>query len=199
MNSVLLGFLSGIPLMIAIGPIGLLLVETGVSHGTRGLPAAAGVASADLVLATGSVVGGAGLAVALRPIEGALRLAGAAVLVWLAVGLALKALKEQPVRAQGPAARDSGVRTISRFFGLTMANPASILAFVSLVLAGGVSGVSIGWPIGILIASVMVHSAFVLVGAGVGSRLDERGVKAIRLLGAGAVLLLALRFALSPA
>ncbi|MEI2655036.1 MAG: hypothetical protein V9G12_23325 [Microthrixaceae bacterium] len=66
MHSFWLGLASGIPLMIAVGPIAVLLVELGIERGVaRAWPAAIGVASADLTFATLAAFSGAALSRAL--------------------------------------------------------------------------------------------------------------------------------------
>jgi len=62
MHSFIVGFISALPVMAVIGPIAVMLLDTGIRHRQLSLVGAAGVAAADLCFATLAWVGGAGLA-----------------------------------------------------------------------------------------------------------------------------------------
>ncbi len=71
--------------MIIVGPIALLLIEQGLRNGVRGgVPAAVGVAAADLSFASASALAGVAAANVLAPIEPMLRLGAIGVLGVLA-------------------------------------------------------------------------------------------------------------------
>jgi len=85
MNGFWLGVMSGVPLMLAVGPIAVLLVELGIGNGVRrSWPAAVGVACADLTFATLAAVSGAALQRALHPYATAMRWTAAVALLLLA-------------------------------------------------------------------------------------------------------------------
>lgn len=64
----LMGFATGVPVMIVVGPVALLLMEQGIRHGfTGGLPAAAGVATTDLTFSAVASLMGAGAVGLLGP------------------------------------------------------------------------------------------------------------------------------------
>jgi threonine/homoserine/homoserine lactone efflux protein len=99
------GLLIGLPLMIAVGPIAILLLDQGLERGARAaFPAAMGVASADLSFSVLAAVGGTSIAVFLRPVTGWLSLAAVALLLVLAVRLFRTAFAELRVLRAVPAA-----------------------------------------------------------------------------------------------
>jgi len=94
-TNVLLGFVIGFPMMIAVGPISVLLFDQGLERGPRAAaPAALGVAGADLTLATVASFGGAAAASLLGPVQPVLTVAAVVVLVALAVQLGRSALDD---------------------------------------------------------------------------------------------------------
>lgn len=93
--NLLLGFVIGFPMMIAVGPISVLLLDQGLQRGVRAAaPAALGVAAADLTLSFVAVVGGARLSDLLAPISPVLTVLAVGTLALLALGLARAALVE---------------------------------------------------------------------------------------------------------
>ncbi len=93
--NLLVGLSIGLPIMIAVGPISVLLLDQGLERGLRTTtPAVFGVASADLTFSIVAAVGGASVSALLTPISGWLTLGAVAVLVWLAVDLGRSGLAE---------------------------------------------------------------------------------------------------------
>lgn len=210
MQSFSLGFVSSAPLMLAIGPIALLLIDRGMQHGARtAYPAALGVASADLVFATGAVVGGAALVTSIERFLVPAQTVAVLLLLALAAHLAWSTLRSpatehgappvttSPASAEGGGPRRAGHPggLAARFFALTVVNPMTVVAFVSLVVAAGPAAAHIEWALGVAAASVVVHSLFVLTGAGLGAAMSATAAVAVRLLGAVSIALLAIRFA----
>ncbi len=92
---ILLGLTIGFPMMIAVGPISVLLLDLGLERGVRAAaPAVFGVAAADLTLSTVASIGGATLADLLGPITSWLTVGAVGVLVWLAYDLGRAALAD---------------------------------------------------------------------------------------------------------
>lgn len=207
----LAGFAAGFPLMIVAGPISMLLVDVGLGHGwRRGWRAAAGVAAADTTFAVVAVAAGGALVHALAGWEGVLRLAGAVALVAIAMHMLAGALRERRrvevlepalVASAGPSRADESApapRFAPKFFFLSLANPMTILAFASIVLASGRSASGIAWVAGMGTASLLAHGFFVGAGAGLGSVLTSpRAVTALRFFGVAVVLGIAVHFALA--
>ena len=223
--NLLIGLAIGLPMMIAVGPISVLLLDQGLERGVRpAAPAALGVAAADLTFAVIAAVAGASVTALLAPIEGWLTIAAVAVLAWLAFDLAraanadLRAL--HPARAlvavgggggerpRGQAAavereRGSsfghlrGVRLAAAFYGLTMVNPLTIVLFASVVIAGGTGVGSAGWALGMALASLVAHGSFVVLGGVLGTTLGPVANARLRIGAAVFMGALALHFALA--
>jgi len=95
LSNVLAGLLTGLPVMVAVGPIGLLLIEQGLERGVRtSAPAAIGVAAADLTFAVLSALVGTAVVHALEAYSWWLRLGSAALMGALAWKLARSAFAE---------------------------------------------------------------------------------------------------------
>jgi threonine/homoserine/homoserine lactone efflux protein len=104
LENVLIGLAIGMPIMIAAGPISILLLDQGLERGVRrSAPAVLGVASADLTFAILAALGGASVTRLLEPWQGWLAAGAAGVLGWLAVDLGRSAARElRTVPAAGP-------------------------------------------------------------------------------------------------
>jgi len=221
-SNLAVGFAIGFPVMVALGPISVLLLDQGLDRGTRtAAPAAVGVAGADLSLSLLAATAGASAAARLAPVTSWLTVVAVAVLLWLAVGLArsgaadLRAsaspataasrsehatvavdLGPPPIR-RGALHSFEGTRLAAAFYGLTIINPLTLVLFVSLVVAGGPAVGTIGWAVGMALASLTAHGGFVVLGSALGQRLPARGSAYLR-IGAGVFMAgLAVSFALT--
>ncbi len=230
LSNVLLGLTIGLPMMIAVGPISVLLLDQGLERGARtAAPAALGVAAADLTFSVVASVAGSSVTALLAPVERWLTLGAVAVLVWLAFDLAraatddLRSLRPVadlvPVGAGGSAAGEyagihegtvgdgtghgssfghlAGLRLAGTFYGLTMVNPLTIVLFASVVIAGGAGVGSAGWAIGMALASLVAHGAFVVLGGVLGTTLGPVANARLRFGAALFMGALALHFALA--
>ncbi len=188
------GVVTGVPMLVVVGPIALLLVDQGVRHGVRrGSPAAVGVALGDLTLAVVVALVGTALASVLTPVASWLRLVAALLLA----GLALHALHvartsghEDPpdvALASGGdvlvAARPA--RLLGGFAALTIVNPLTLLVYTGLVVSGTAGVGTAGWVLGMGLASLAVHGGWVGVGHVVGSAMPAGAMRVIRYLAAG--------------
>ena len=178
LSNVLLGLTIGLPMMIAVGPISVLLLDQGLERGLRvAAPAALGVAAADLTFSTAAAAGGATLSAVLAPVEGWLTPGAVAVLAWLAFGMGRSALGDlRPATSPRAVALDDGARDLALVGAMaapsgtgtaTVEAPASI-AFAHLRgvrLAAAFFGLTLVNPLTIvLFASVVIAG-----GAGVGT------------------------------
>ncbi len=232
--NVLLGVAIGLPMMIAVGPISVLLLDQGLERGIRvAAPAALGVACADLTLSTLASATGTTVSSALAPLATWLTLAAVAVLVWIALdlggsaGAELRAASAAQVRPdprlvgavmsapqaraagsvmsapQAPAvgstgseqlvssdprqpgvstfAHLGGIRLAGAFYGLTLVNPLTLVLFASVVVAGGAGVGTAGWAVGMALASLVAHGAFVVAGGVLGTTLGPVASARLRL------------------
>jgi threonine/homoserine/homoserine lactone efflux protein len=177
LSDVLLGLTIGLPMMIAVGPISVLLLDQGLERGLRvAAPAALGVAAADLTFSTAAAAGGATLSAALAPVEGWLTLGAVAVLAWLAFGMARSALGELRLASTaGPVVADAHARELALVGAaapagagdaIVEASPSGAFGHLRGVrLAAAFFGLTLVNPLTIvLFASVVIAG-----GAGVGS------------------------------
>ena len=214
--NVLLGLVIGFPMMIAFGPISVLLFDQGLERGVRSAaPAAIGVASADLTFSVVAAIAGATIATVLGPVEHLMALAAVGVLVWIASAmgrsaisdmrllrdaspLADKALSDPPTCPRSAAAAPfvglSGSRLAGAFYGLTMVNPVTIVLFASVVVAGTAGVGTPGWAIGMFLASLIAHGGFVVLGGVLGSTLSAAATAKLRLAAALFMVGLAVHF-----
>jgi threonine/homoserine/homoserine lactone efflux protein len=131
---------------------------------------------------------------ALQPYTSAMRLVAAALLVTLAVVMFRKAVREirryrsglEELEAGGvtsPTTTARPVRLAGRLMALTLMNPLTIVAFTSLVVATGDRASNLGWPLGIMSASVLVHLGLVTLGSALRRALPPLGPSWFRVAG----------------
>jgi threonine/homoserine/homoserine lactone efflux protein len=224
-SNLLLGLTIGLPMMIAVGPISVLLLDQGLERGVRtAAPAALGVAAADLTFSVVASVAGATVTAVLAPAQAWLTLTAVGVLVWLAFDLGRAATAElrslRPVQDLVPAGAGAvpiddlgfrsdpdpahaspfghlqGAKLAGTFYGLTMVNPLTIVLFASVVIAGGAGTGSAGWALGMALASLLAHGSFVVLGGVLGTTLNPVAAARLRLGAAVFMGALAVHFAM---
>lgn len=215
-SNVLLGLITGVPVMIMVGPIALLLVEQGLRRGVRGgYPAALGVASADLLYSSVAAVAGVAVAGLLRPFEAWLSVGAVLMLCFIGLKVGISAMQDvrqlsaeqastgeaQLLGAGGAgstvvAGPKAGLALAGGFFGITAINPLTIVIFATIVMSGTQGVGTMGWVIGMVVASLIVNMTFVTVGHTLGAVMDEVAVARVRLMAAGLIGALALHMAL---
>ncbi len=142
------GVVAGYGIAVPLGAVGTYLVALGARAGLRAAgPAALGVATADLLYALVAVLGGTRLAGALAGATQPLRWVAFAVLLVLAARIAATGLRDAaPVDAvpvevapvdAGHRAPNRAVRTYGTMLAATLLNPATVVYFAALVVAGG--------------------------------------------------------------
>lgn len=145
MTPFLEGVIAGYAIAIPVGPIAILIIDTGLRGGFRpGFAAGAGAASADLTYAALAAIAGAALATLIQPYELPLKIISAIVLIGLgAWGLwrllstpARGSAQPQTVESQ-PAAIGGAWQTYVKFLGLTLINPLTVVYFAALIVGGG--------------------------------------------------------------
>ena len=130
------GFAIGFAIAMPVGPIGLLCMRRSLESGLlAGLTSGLGAACADAVYAALAAFALSAVTRALAVAAGPLHVAGALALIVLgvrAVGESVRARTAQPQPRNG--------RGFAVTFGLTLANPATILSFAAIVAAGAAFG-----------------------------------------------------------
>jgi len=200
--------------MISVGPIAVLLVEVGVERGLRlAIPAALGVAAADLTFGTIAAFSGKRLQEALHPYAVTMQWVAAGLLFVLAAIMFRRAVVEirrYSLHTRGllsptavPPAAPRGlpatpVALAATMCGLTIMNPLTIVAFTSLVVATGARASAVGWPVGIAAASLFVHLSLVGIGSAISRALPPLGPSWMRLCGSLAIVGLAANLVVGP-
>ncbi|HEX5532745.1 MAG TPA: LysE family transporter [Actinomycetales bacterium] len=212
LTSMATGVVAGLGVALPLGPVGILLLQEGITRGRRaGLAAATGVAAVDGVYAVLASIFGGALAGLLYGHEHTVRLVAAVVLGAVAVhGLARVAKSRRSVvgdlNAGGTDAEASplnvrGRRPASsfvRFAALTAVNPLTIVYFVTVTTAlgaaAGAAGVAV-FALGVLVASWSWQAVLAVAGSGAGRLLLGRGRSALPAVANTLVLVLAVGLA----
>ncbi len=206
-DALLAGIVAGYAIAIPVGPIAILIFETGLRRGLRIAAAAgAGAASADGFYATLAGLVGAAVGALLAPVIGPARLLGAALLLVMGARGLWEVLRPQAGHSAAEkreAARGRGPwRTYLAFLGLTIVNPLTFLYFGALMLglpsatgtegralfAAGAFGASLSWQLLVAVAGAVLHG-----------RLPARLQAATRVVGSLIVLGVAARLLLLAA
>ncbi len=199
------GLIAGWGVAVPLGAIGVMLVDLGMRGGFRSAaPAAAAVATADLLYAAVAAATGAAAASVLEPREQALRLVAAGVLAAVAV-MALRAAWRRANAGDGePAAPalPAPHRLYGRFLGLTAINPTTVVYFVALIaglpaVASAPASAKAVFVVAVGVASLSWQLTLAGSGAALHHRLPEHARLYTALAGNALVLGLAVRMALS--
>ena len=198
LSAFLIGAVAGYAIAIPVGPIALLIVRTGLRRGfVVAAAAGAGTATVDLVYAILALVVGSAVASALASVAAPMRLAAAAVLIYLAVRLLLRSGRTR----SGLDSTDdrSAARTYLLFIGLTLLNPATVAYFVTLAVGlpeiAQDAGSRIAFAVGAALASLSWQTGLAAIGAALHSRLTPRMELATTLLSSAILVGFALKIA----
>lgn len=201
MDALIAGVIAGLAIAMPVGPIALLILDTGMRRGFRVASAAgAGTASADGVYATLAGLLGAGIATVLASVILPARLLGATVLAFIGLR-SLLALRHpaDPNAAPSNGGRGPG-RTYLFFLLLTIVNPTTFLYFSALMLGLPVLGPGTGsrllFAAGAFGASLAWQQLLAVAGALLRGRLSPRVQLGTRLFGALVILGFAVRIGL---
>ena len=152
------GVVAGLALAVPLGAIGVLLLREGTLHGTRrALPAAAGVATANILYCTLSVTIGAVAAPIITQWSPWPALLGGSLLIAMGVVGLVRSIRT-PVTSPDPTAPAGHAGRYARFLGLTLVNPATLIIFAGIIagldgrIVVGVGAASLGWG-GLLVAA----------------------------------------------
>jgi threonine/homoserine/homoserine lactone efflux protein len=131
-------FLFGIAVAIAIGPIAILVITNGITHGFRAaMRSASGAASADLTFSLVAFSIGAQLSRTLNQHRPLFTLLSAAVLVLFGLWMIRNVRFRHGIEATDSGGESERIFGFWSTYGLTLANPLTIVAFMGF--AGQVS------------------------------------------------------------
>ncbi|MFB8386813.1 hypothetical protein ACFC3F_06695 [Microbacterium sp. NPDC055910] len=200
--ALLSGLVAGFALAIPLGAIGVLLVQEGATQGgVRGLTAAAGVATTDVILCAVAVAAGSTAA----PV-----IAGWAPWPHLAGGCALVAIGAwrlvQARRSAGLAPADeagTSARRFALFVGLTVINPTTVVYFAAVATAITEATSSWGNAVAFVLAvggaSFAWQALLVSVGAVLRTRSTPRLLRLSPCIGNGVVVALGVAVGINAA
>jgi arginine exporter protein ArgO len=141
LDSFINGALAGYAIAIPVGPIALLILETGLQRGFwHAFAGGSGAATADLIYATIAATLGALVAQFLDPIEPILEIASSTFLVALGLRGLYKTwqARKHETRTQIKALNTSIFQTYITLLAYTILNPATVAYFTALILGGTV-------------------------------------------------------------
>jgi threonine/homoserine/homoserine lactone efflux protein len=193
------GLSAGLAVAVPLGPIGVMIVDTGIRDGGRSAFAAGlGTATVDGLYAAAAALFGAAIAQVLAPAENALRLLAAAVLLGIGVYGLLRLRRSGRAAPPAPAASPPAHHLFARFVALTAVNPATAATFAALMLglpavADGTAADRVLFVAGAFLASLAWQSLLAGSGALLGHRLPPSGRWWTSLAGNLIVLALAVR------
>lgn len=158
------GMLVGVVIALPVGPVGVLCIRRTLLHGRlAGFLSGLGAATADAAF---GVIAGFGLTFAadlLLDYQDWLRLAGAGFLLYVGIS----AFVADPLaRSQAPCDPESLLGDYLSTFVLTIANPVTILSFLAIFAALGLSGAE----------TTLGHAALLIFGVWLGSLLWWTGL-----------------------
>jgi threonine/homoserine/homoserine lactone efflux protein len=188
------GLAVGFAVAFALGPIGLLVIRRTVDRGwSYGFVSGVGVATADAMYGAIAAFGLTAVTELLVGIDRALGIAGGAVLVVLAA----RSLRSALAATGDAAALSDGARVRgpvagwASMVGLTLTNPATILAFAALFASigagtGGASG-ALAVVAGVFLGSVAWWALLTGIVAGLRARLTPRVIRWLNIVSAVAI------------
>lgn len=194
-----LGVLAGLSVAMPVGPVGVLLLRSGLVDGVRvAVGAACGIATVDLAYAVLAVAVGAPVSRVLGEHAGLVRGISAGVLV--AVGLVGLGAAARSLRRQDPAEpaatpepAGTSARAYLRFLGLTAVNPLTAVTFTTIAVGlaaqvGGAGSVS-AFVVGVGLASLAWQLVLAVTSGLLGLRVPPRARTWVSMAGAGVVVL----------
>jgi threonine/homoserine/homoserine lactone efflux protein len=134
------GFVIGLTVAMAIGPMSVLTMRRTIAHGRLyGLVSGLGIATADATYGAVAAFGLTAVTAALVGARTALGLVGGVFLVWLAI----RTLRARPTGTAATTATEDRPGLPGSYlstYGLTMTNPMTILSFAAIFAGFGLAG-----------------------------------------------------------
>jgi arginine exporter protein ArgO len=200
------GILAGFGIAVPVGPIAVLLVDRSMRRGfVRAVPAALGVASADLTYATVAAVLGTAAAELLKPFETPLHVIIVVVLFAVAGVRTWRLLRPRgddvPREETERRSESGGAPTYLAFLGLTLLNPVTVAYFAALILGSQDAALSGATTRALFVVGAFAASAswqLVLVAGGglLRHRLPKNASLVTGVIGNAVIALLAVRLLL---
>jgi arginine exporter protein ArgO len=196
------GALAGFGIAIPVGPIAVLIVDTGARRGfASAFAAGLGAATADLTYAAVAAVAGIAASRALASVDDPLHASSVVALLGIVAFRTFRLFRPAGAAARkGP--NGGRFRTYLAFLGLTLLNPVTVTYFAALILGLQVSAATeptgkLQFVSGAFLASASWQTGLAAVGAFLHARLGDRARTATGLLGNLVILAFAVRLMLS--
>ncbi len=189
MSALLLGTLAGLAVAMPVGPVGVLLLRSGLVDGVRvAVPAALGIATVDLAYGALAVAVGRPVSRVLEAHDEAVRAVSAAVLVGVGV-LGLVRVRRPRNDEVRPTTTSHG--SYLRFVALTAVNPLTAVTFttVAVGMAAGLSGSAALFVVGVGLASLAWQLVLALASGLLGMRLPDEARTWVSVAGAIVIVL----------
>jgi threonine/homoserine/homoserine lactone efflux protein len=159
---VITGFLFGVTAAAAIGPIALLILNTGIRFGvSAGVRSAMGAAVGDLLYAVGATLAGAALIQLISEHAHTLRLVAALVLIVVGAYLLYGAFRASTAAEKTPQSERPFLTTLA----LTIVNPLTLIVFSGFVMQLNADTLT---ESAVVVVSIFVGSAVVQLVLGLG-------------------------------
>jgi threonine/homoserine/homoserine lactone efflux protein len=197
-----LGVVAGLALAVPMGAMSLLLINTSISRGVRhGVAGGAAMATVDGLYAFLAASFGIWLTGFMAEAAQVVSLAGAAVLLLMAVDLFRKALRPVVQTDGQPQRTGSAIATYFKFGAATMLNPPTAIYFLSLapLLAKYSSEHPVGtaglFALAVLVGSLLWQQTLAIGAAWLGTKLTQLWRQRLSVFGAVLILVMALLLA----
>jgi threonine/homoserine/homoserine lactone efflux protein len=192
------GVFIGIAIAAPVGPIGLLCFQRTLTKGwLHGLLSGLGAATADAVYAVVAALGLSAAVVWLTGSSNWLQFSGGIFLCWLG----LSTIRS---RATDPAAASAGspIKDYATTFMLTLANPATVLAFIAIFAGAGAIDPETNRPLalvfGVFLGSALWWLALTTIAASLKHRFNAAHIRWLNILSGTAILGFGLWVVASP-
>ncbi|WP_456785978.1 LysE family transporter [Cellulomonas sp. P5_C5] len=188
-----LGLLAGLSVAMPLGPVGVLLLRSGLVDGVRvAVAAACGIATVDLLYAVVAVVVGTPVSRVVGDHAALVRGVSAAVLVAIGiVGLVAATRRAAPDPGQDRSM--SAPRTYRRFVALTAVNPLTAVTFTTIAVGLAVkvdgAGAVVAFVVGVGVASLAWQLLLAVGSALLGLRLPPTARTGVSVVGSVVVVL----------
>ena len=160
------GFLFGLTVAAAIGPIALLIINTSLRFGLyTGIRSALGAATADLIYAIGAALLGAVALSAIAEAQHEIKLGASVLLIAMGVWLVITSLR---AARKPPREIDQTSRAYLVTLGLTLVNPLTVLTFAAFIAQSPAESAPdvAGTVVGVFLGSLVIQLLLAFGGAG---------------------------------
>ena len=139
-EALLKGVLAGYGIAIPVGAIAVLIVQVGIRCGFRcAASAGAGAATADLVYSVVAVTAGTAVAGSIESLGSPLRLVSGGVLALIGIWGLYRGRHAPPLPDIDLPGRADYAATYTKFLGLTLINPLTVVYFAAFILGSGLA------------------------------------------------------------